>query len=317
MLKNTSDFGGKSTPQIIPNYHESDERYYSKEELALKPVQWGMFALNQYKAISITHKQLPSGIYTLTKDERDNMVVFVKKNTVHDNLIELTGIPNQIAKEIDEFWGKEDKFKEVGFLHRRGYLIYGAHGVGKSSLIHQIVDSLIKVGGIVFYCNDPKLFNDALNAFRQVEPTRKIVCIFEDIDAIIKKFGESDLLSLLDGENQISGVVNLATTNYPELLDKRIVGRPRRFDRVYKIENMTEKGRMDFLKKKLPKGQNFKEWTKKTKNLSIAGISEAIISVLCFNKTIDEAVDIMETLAKNKSSDDGDAPIGFEKEDND
>lgn len=94
------------------------------------------------------------------------------------------------------------------------------------------------------------------------------------------RYGESELLSILDGENQISGVCNIATTNYPELLDKRIVGRPCRFDRVHRI------------KKRLPKGAPIEEWVRRTDGLSIASISETIISVFCFGKTLDEAVRI-------------------------
>ena len=234
-----TQFGTKTMGSSQNRYEEDEGRYFSKEETALDPTRWGMIAADNYKSISTTHKILPNGVYTITIDQRDDKPVFVRKRMVHDELIPLLGLPSMISKEMDEFWGKEKDFTKLGFLHRRGYLLYGSHGSGKSSLIHQIIDSLDK--GIVFYCGNPKHFNLGLETFRIVEPKRKIVCVFEDIDAIIKIYGESDLLSLLDGENQVSGVINLATTNYPELLDKRIVGRPRRFDRVYKIENLGEK----------------------------------------------------------------------------
>ncbi len=60
-----------------------------------------------------------------------------------------------------------------------------------------------------------------------------MVCIFEDIDAIVQEHGEDELLALLDGEARIDYVLNVATTNYPgpgiepgELARGGVHGRP-------------------------------------------------------------------------------------------
>lgn len=296
-----STFGEHIAPVVIPNRDDTGE-WIDNDKKNLLASQWGLIALNHYKGVAMTEAKLPSGCYDIIKDEQDGKMVFVKKRLIHDKLIPLMGLPKAIIEEINQFWGKEKQFTSLGFLHRRGYLLYGAHGTGKSSLVYEIVEGVLSDGGIVFYCGHPKFFNDGLALFRSIEPNRKVVCIFEDIDAIIKQYGESEILSILDGDNQISGVCNVATTNYPELLDKRIVGRPRRFDRVYRIGNLDDTARKSFLEKKLPKGQSVKDWLKKTEGLSIAQISEVIISVLCLDKTIDEAVTIVTELTKDKSS---------------
>src|SRR5262249_23195198 len=80
-----------------------------------------------------------------------------------------------------------------------------------------------------------QVFNRCVALFRQVEPDRPIVCVFEDIDAIIAVYGDSDLLQWLDGNQQVDRAGNLASTNYPEKLDRRIIARPRRFDRILRI----------------------------------------------------------------------------------
>jgi len=314
----SSPFGGPTVAKSNTNprnvYNEG-EYIEDSEKRKICNTQWGMIAPNTYKAVSETNKGLPAGAYDISKDERDNSPIFIKKILIHDTIIPLSGLPKQILSEIKDFWEKEELFGKLGFLHRRGYLLYGSHGTGKSSLVHEISENVIKDGGVVFYCTIPDFFNAGLTAFRQVESNRRAVCIFEDIDAMIRVHGESTLLSILDGENQISRVCNIATTNYPELLDKRIVGRPRRFDRVYRIGNLDDKARATFLSKKLPKGADQKSWIKKTQGLSIASISEAIISVFCFGKSIDEAVDIMKNLAEDKSSNDDRGNIGFDKKD--
>ena len=59
-------------------------------------------------------------------------------------------------------------------------------------------------------------------------------------------------LQVLDGNNQVDKVVNLATTNYPEELDKRIVARPRRFDRILRIDEPDTRVRDAFFARKVP-----------------------------------------------------------------
>ena len=110
------------------------------------------------------------------------------------------------------------------------------HNSGKTCLVQQIITNIVNTDGLVFQCtNHPAVFNDGLAQFRKVEPDRPIVCLFEDIDAIISEHGEDEILQLLDGESAIDKCLNIATTNYPENLDRRLVARPRRFDRVIQI----------------------------------------------------------------------------------
>jgi SpoVK/Ycf46/Vps4 family AAA+-type ATPase len=79
------------------------------------------------------------------------------------------------------------------------------------------------------------------------------VVILEDLDTIIESYGESDLLPLLDGENQVDNVVFVATTNYLSDLDDRIVNRPSRFDIVREVEFPTDEARKKFIEMKIPR----------------------------------------------------------------
>ena len=282
------------------------------EDKALRPTQWGVIQTDTYKALSVTRKKLSPGAYTITRDNQDGQPIFFKKDVKFDETLMIEGISTQIIKEIQDFWTKGDVFKKHGFLHSRGYLLYGGQGVGKSSIVQQVMVDTISKGGIVFICGNPTFFMLGLKVFRQTEPDRPIVCVFEDIDAIIKKHGEDELLSILDGANQIDKVLNIATTNYPETLDRRIISRPRRFDRVYKIDPPTDGVRRAYLKTKLPKSQKLDVWVKKTRSLSFAGLAEAIISVLCLGNPLDSTIKILKDLENGhpKSSDFG-KDIGF------
>lgn len=272
-------------------------------EKARSHSQWYSLGNGAYKTAPSTISEIPSGVYQITLDNRDDTPILIKNDVKTDDIIEFSNsIYKNILEEISLFWKSENDFKKLGFLHRRGYLFYGKQGTGKSSLIQQIVSGVVKNGGIVFYCDNPKFLNLGLDSFRAVEPNRKIVCIFEDIDSIIKKHGDDVLLSILDGSNMVDSVLNIATTNYPELLDKRIISRPRRFDRVIKIEVPDSKTREEFLSSKLNKKDKIKDWVKKTNGLTFASMTEAIISVKCLGNELDQTIKILTDIENGHPS---------------
>ena len=288
------------------------------EERVIRPNQWAAVGSKTFRAVSVTHDKLPAGCYSMTLDRNDGSILFTGKSVKSDDILSFKdGLTETFLKEVNDFWGKQKVFKEHGFLHRRGYLLYGNQGTGKSSIVWQVAQDVIHRGGIVFVCQNPEYFSKGLTTFRQVEPERPIVCVFEDIDAIIHKYGETEILQLLDGDNQVDRVINIATTNYPELLDKRIVSRPRRFDRLLKILNPSDNVRIQYLKQKLPKSCNFKEWIKKTEGLSFAALTESLISVLCLGNDLSETVEVLKDIESKepKSSDFGRSKVGFSNDD--
>jgi len=268
--------------------------------------QWSLCGPSAYMAIGNTIKILKSRVFELKSTERG--ILFSEKNISVDDLIQFVDSKSdKILTEIQEFWTKGDIFKQFGFLHRRGYLFYGPAGSGKTSLVQQIIVKIIKNGGLVFLCSNPGTLSEGLSVFRQIEPHRPVVCIFEDIDAIISTYGEAQLLSVLDGENQIDNVLNIATTNYPELLDKRIVSRPRRFDRVIKIGMPSKSVRTEYFSKKLgiPESDSeIKKWVSVSKHFSFAAMAELVISVKCLGNSFEQSVEMLKKLmvSKPKSS---------------
>lgn len=231
---------------------------------------------------------------------------------------ELLSFPDSLSesvlREIDSFWQRGHLFKEYGFLHRRGYLFYGPMGSGKSCLIAQIVDAIIKRKGIVFIAQNPSLLIFCLRRFREIEPERQVICLFEDIDALIETHGENQYLSALDGEHQIDRVLNLATTNYPERLDKRIVQRPRRFDRIIKIDMPSDKIRRVYFQKKLNIGdEELDKWVQATDGFSFAACAELVVSVKCLGNDFDDSVQKLSlmTAVKVSSAEFNNSRMGF------
>jgi AAA+ superfamily predicted ATPase len=257
-----------------------------------------------YQVCGRTVPRLPAGAYTCLMDYHGNCQ-FQAKSLKVDDLIDFPdSLPSRILREIGEFWKLGARFRQYGFLHRRGYLFYGKQGGGKSSLIHQIIAQVVGAGHLAFFCENPHSFVACLELFRRVEPERPIVCIFEDIDAIIEEHGDSMLLQWLDGNHQVDKAVNLASTNYPEKLDRRIISRPRRFDRILRIDSPDERLRAAYLTRKMPEQPPVERarWVELTDGLPFAALAELVISVKCLGNDLDEAAAHLRSLDSHNPS---------------
>jgi AAA+ superfamily predicted ATPase len=267
--------------------------------------QWMLTGPNHFQVCGRTAELLPPAAYTCYLDNCGN-AHFQTRDLHVDELIHFTdSLPSKVLSEIKLFWANGDRFARYGFLHRRGYLFYGKQGCGKSSLIHQIVSAVVAEGNVAFFCQHPYSFVRAIEKFREVEPDRPIVCIFEDIDAIIAQYGDSDLLQWLDGNSQVDKAVNIASTNYPEKLDRRIVSRPRRFDRILRIDAPDARLREGYFGRKVPdlSAVELANWVALTDGLPFAALAEMVISVRCLGNDLEESAKLLKSLdAHNPTS---------------
>lgn len=232
--------------------------------------------------------QLAPGQYEILSSQSSG-IYFKMANGKFDELIELPDSASEaVIAEIQKFWTKEEHFRNFGFLWKRGILLWGPPGSGKTCCLQQVSNNIIEAGGIAVYASHPGITAAGLGIMRRIEPDRPIVVMMEDLDAMVQQFGEADILALLDGELQIDNVVFIATTNYPERLDKRIVNRPSRFDLVRLIDMPNTEAREVYLKtknKRLGEAANAEElekWVKGTDRFSIAHLKELIVSVEVF-----------------------------------
>jgi hypothetical protein len=269
-----------------------------------------------YAPTTPTINRVPSGTYTVSYvNEQLTLVPFQIKM---DDIINLSDTKSDsIISEIKQFWGDDVKtrFKKHGIVHKRGYLLWGPPGSGKTATIQFVMKDFVKSGGIAIMGNvRPEMLSDMLGRVRLIEPNRNILVVFEDIDEIIENHGEAEILSVLDGEKQINGVVFMATTNYPENLDNRVKNRPSRFDRVEKIDAPSQAARKEFITYKLSDyatSEEIENWVSLTKDFSIAHIKELIINVMCLGNSLEDQVSRLKNMGKLVSSSDAKKPFGF------
>lgn len=255
-----------------------------------------------------SYQTLPPGIYSTKKTIIDT--IFTRKEFSTENLIPLEDTPNQkVLQDIESFWNSEDRFKKFSFPYKRGILLYGAPGTGKSTTLAQVSQKIVERQGYVLLFRNSEDFLGGVEALRETQPHSPIVAIMEDLDQILMDDDPSYILELLDGAYEaIQNVVYLATTNYPESLQDNILNRPSRFDRRIEFTPPSAKARKQYLETLLRSGEEKPEiplevnldvdfWVQNTEGLSVAHLKELFLSVVCFDQDFDKVKKELENVS--------------------
>lgn len=316
-LKIELDDAEMETPRneyIRTNRHDEDK------PVSNSPTCWGTLQDEEFTPAFTSVPKVPAGIYEVVWNRQLNQNTLKKQPFKTDELYQLPSYEiTDILKDIQNFWDRRDKYKEYNFVHKRGILMYGEPGCGKSGIIQLIAKQLIENDGIIINIKDQDdvdYFMDFIATFRKIEPNRPLIVLLEDIDSIASENSHSTsrLLNILDGVKQIEDVVYIATTNYPEKLQERITNRPSRFDRRYKVELPNDEIREAYIRHKLTdediENVDINEWVKRTEGMSLSHLKEVVISTIVMGREFEEVMDNLEGLKKAPSIK-GSGKVGF------
>ena len=272
-----------------------------------KHTSWSILANDEFVPSYPTVDKLPPGFYELKYSPESRQDVLRKKNISVDELFYLpSNEVLDIVQDIKNFWQSEQKFKDYKLLHKRGILLYGDPGCGKSGIIQLCTSYLVnKLGGIVLNIDSGEALEKLegfLTTIRKIEPKRPIIVILEDVDSIAgdTKYYTSLLLNMLDGLKQTQNIVYIATTNYPEKLEERFTNRPSRFDRRYHIDLPSPEVREAYFRHKISEkdlsDEEIKIWVQETAGMSLAHLKELVVSVIAMGNSFEHSIDLLKGL---------------------
>lgn len=266
-----------------------------------KHTEWSVLKNGEFAPSYVSIPKVPPGLFEVKWNGSLQTLVLSKQELNMDELYELPSPEiESILKDIKLFWKKREDYRRYNFVHKRGILLYGNPGCGKSGIIQLCVKSLIdEENGIVINIKeseDFKYFTEFVPTIRAIEPERPLIVILEDIDSLAgeDQYSTTKLLNILDGVKQIENVVYIATTNYPEKLQERITNRPSRFDRRYEVQMPSPEIRRSYITNKLSfedlESIDMERWIEVTDGMSLSHLKELIISVIVMGKDFEESL---------------------------
>ncbi len=185
------------------------------------------------------------------------------------------------------FFKRRDWFREKKLPFRRGYLLHGPPGNGKTSALRAMLSYPGITGHSIDLMARHMEDSDLRQFFKYAAADAPALILFEDIDRFFSRKPEEEassvslqqFLNCLDGVDTLDGVIVVATANNPEALDTAILRRPGRFDRVIEFGNPSEKLRAKYLHNFCPElaGEDLDICALASEGLSFAQLRESYI----------------------------------------
>lgn len=131
-----------------------------------------------------------------------------------------------------DFFDQKELFAEHGLPWRRGVLLCGDPGNGKTSAVKALVAAAGKPCVFVrdFAPRRNQCEHPVSEVFARLRAMAPAILVMEDLDTLVHEKNRSVLLNELDGFARNDGILVLATANSPEKLDPALANRPSRFD---------------------------------------------------------------------------------------
>jgi cell division protease FtsH len=189
------------------------------------------------------------------------------KDTPKTTFADVAGADEAVEElqEIKEFLAEPAKFQAVGAKIPKGVLLYGQPGTGKTLLARAVAGE----AGVPFFSISGSDFVEMFvgvgasrvrDLFEQAKENAPAIVFIDEIDAVGRHRGAgmggghdereqtlNQLLVEMDGFDVRGGVILIAATNRPDVLDPALL-RPGRFDRQIPVDNPDLKGRLQILK---------------------------------------------------------------------
>ncbi|OZI13525.1 ATPase [Bacillaceae bacterium SAS-127] len=247
-------------------------------------------------------------IFTDTEDGVEKLHEKITHQVNREDVLLEEEMKTEIFRSIDEFFLNSGSFfKKYNIPYKRGVLLYGAPGNGKTTLVKSIAGST-SAPVVYWQITEYTTSYSIKEVFSTITKMAPMILVIEDIDSMPEE-SRSVFLNTLDGAVSKEGIFLIGTTNYPEKIDPALINRAGRFDRAYEIKLPNEQARNQYLRKrKIDQFMSEAEMDRLVKNttgLSIAQLNELYMSIALqwhYEEKIDIDKIIKDLLTNNKKT---------------
>jgi transitional endoplasmic reticulum ATPase len=218
-----------------------------------------------------------------------------RPNVKWDEIGGLEEVKEELSEAIEWPLKHADLFRQADVVPPKGLLLYGPPGTGKTMIAKAVAttseSNFISVKG-------PELISKWVGesekgvreVFRKARQASPCIVFFDEVDAIAPRRGRSEdshvtervisqMLTEMDGLEDLKGVVVIGATNRPDIIDEALL-RPGRFDRILEVPLPDKDARRQILnihlrKKPLKSDVNFEELVELTDKCTGADIAAA------------------------------------------
>lgn len=215
------------------------------------------------KKIVVTNDDFKSALKEIQPSALREVLVQVP-NVKWDDVGGLDDVKQELKEAVEWPLKHPEKFEKFGVRPPKGTLLYGVPGTGKTLLAKAVASeseaNFISIKG-------PELLSKWVGeseqgvreVFRKAKQTAPTVIFFDEIDSIASTRSANDsdsgvtkrvvnqLLTEMDGLEELEDVAIIAATNRPDILDAGLM-RPGRFDRHIKVDLPNEDARLSIFK---------------------------------------------------------------------
>ena len=219
-----------------------------------------------------------------------------RPNVKWDEIGGLAEVKEELSEAIEWPLKHANLFREADVVPPKGLLLYGPPGTGKTMIAKAVAttseSNFISVKG-------PELISKWVGesekgvreVFRKARQASPCIVFFDEVDAIAPRRGKSEdshvtervisqMLTEMDGLEDLKGVVVIGATNRPDIIDEALL-RPGRFDRILEVPLPDKDARRQILnihlrKKPLNPNVNLEELVELTDKCTGADIAAAI-----------------------------------------
>lgn len=256
--------------ELINKLYDSNIKFQAKNPSQTSPLlsfilSWVVFIGIFYLLGSVLMKSMNKRMNGVMNFGGNSSKIYAEKKTgVKFSDVAGQEEAKESLTEIVDFLHNSQKYTEIGAKLPKGALLVGPPGTGKTLLAKAVAGEaevpFFSITGSDFV----EMFvgvgaSRVRDLFKQAEEKAPCIVFIDEIDAIGKSRDSqmqsnderentlNQLLSEMDGFDSSKGVVILAATNRPEILDKALL-RPGRFDRRIIVDKPDIKGRVEILK---------------------------------------------------------------------